>query len=119
MNQTVIATKDSADAALKTALNMEAAERAYVKMSHCPPGLHQAPPPNSIYIIDVQVKNFGQTPATITNLVLVKRILPRNQRLPEIPEYFSPAEGERPNIFLVREDEFFTLTFVPWRSRLA
>ena len=113
LRQTVIATKNSADAALKTAQNMEAAERAYVKMSHCPPGLHPAPLPNSLYIIDVQVKNFGETPAIVTDLVLVKRILPRSQRLPPIPEYSPRADGETPNIFLVREDEFFTTINFP------
>lgn len=86
--------------------NQRVVERAYVKMSHLPPGLSLAPAPNSNYPIAVRVKNFGQTPATVTDFLLVRHLLPRNQRLPAAPDYSTRGEWEVPNIFLVREDEF-------------
>lgn len=108
LHQTVKATKESANAALKSTDAFKASERAYVKMSHCPPGLYPAPAPHSIYVVKMRVKNFGQTPATVTDLLLTKKVLPRNERLPMVPDYSVRAAGESPNIFLVREDESFT-----------
>jgi hypothetical protein len=105
--------RDNAAAALEQAKAITLAERAYVKMSHCPPGFHVAPDPHGLYTITLQVKNFGHTPATVTDLALVKRLLPESERLPEVPDYSPRAEGESPRIFLVREDEFFTTINFP------
>lgn len=103
--------KQSADAALKTAQNMEAAERAYIKMSHTEHGLYQDQP--NMFALHLRVRNFGQTPATVTDLVLAKHLLIENQRLPASPDYSQRAEGEPPNYFLVRDDEFFTPIYFP------
>lgn len=99
--------KKSADAALKTAQNMEAAERAYVKMSHYPPGLVPVAA-SPLYDVRLRIKNFGQTPATITSVVLTHRIVSHADPLPTIPEYTLGIGHVTRRVFLVRDDEFST-----------
>lgn len=93
--------KVSADAAMKTAHHMEIADRAYIKISHEPPGLAQTTStadvlysPNRTYEIQIEVRNIGNTPAEITQLSFTHTILPSNAPLPVIPPYNSSPEGE-------------------------
>lgn len=51
-------------------------ERAYVKMSHAPPGLRKAEDQPGIYVIEVVVSNFGRTPAIVTDALIKKLPLP-------------------------------------------
>jgi len=101
------ATRTAATAALEEAKAMTLAERAYVKMSHCPPGLQQVA--NSpLYDIQLQIKNFGHTPATVTGVVLTYKIVPHEDLLPTVPEYGSGTGQLIRRVFLVREEDFFT-----------
>lgn len=103
LRQTVNATKDAADAALKTARNMETIERAYVKMSHVAPGLIL----DDIggLAVQLRVKNFGKTPARVNDLRVDFRYLPEITDLPDVP----PAIEMPGDVlaFLVQDDEFF------------
>lgn len=106
LHQTVKATKESADAALKTAKNMEVAERAYVKMSHTEPGMliHEN---ETVRMCDVTVKveNCGKTPATVTDVRLNAALLEWGAPLPETPNYGQEYPHGAP--FLVPGDFFF------------
>ena len=106
LNQTVIATKASADAALKTAKNMEAAERAYVQMSHMPPGL-EIQPGGGKCRIQMRIKNFGRTPARITGELLNISVRNKGERLPQEPDYKIPDGHELIAAFLLTGDEIF------------
>jgi hypothetical protein len=113
LRQTVTATKDAADAALKTAKNAETTERAYVKLSHVPPGLGFNTMGGTCFA-QFRVRNFGRTPAKVTDVVVDFYHLPSIEHLPIDP----PAPpSHRPVItFLVPQDEFFfshQKTFTP------
>jgi len=96
-------TMKASTAALKTAQNMEAAERAYVKMSHPSPGVvfH----PGGICGIFIQVQNFGRTPARVTDVVLTFKELRNISDLPTTPDY-SGARETPSQAFLVTNDSF-------------
>jgi len=81
--------------------------RAYVKMSHSPPGL-TFETSNGVFRITIQVKNFGRTPARITNSLIKHLILSSNGLLPDIPDYGrDTATSEGLTAFLVAGDEAF------------
>jgi len=75
-------------------------ERAYVKMSHLPPGIGFDGGTGRLFI-NMGIKNFGNTPAYVTNVVLAAIV---RDELPESPDYphpqLSPAKS-----FLVKDDE--------------
>lgn len=82
-------------------------ERAYVGMSHFPPGLTIEKATGHFYG-RMRVKNFGRTPARITDALLKAQVLPNTELLPNIPDYRQIREkGNIPKAFLVTEDEFF------------
>jgi len=83
------AAKASAEAAIKQAESIVASDRAYVKMSHSPPGREVSPGPSSKYGVQIEVKNLGRTPATVTGMVLIPLVLPNTTSLPTIPDYSS------------------------------
>ena len=56
--------------------------------------------------ISVDVKNFGRTPARITDLLLSTMIIGRNLPLPPDPIYTSPINRVLPSAFLVSNDSF-------------
>jgi hypothetical protein len=106
-------TKNAGRVALKTAESLVLSERAYVKMSHLSKGLVSIDLPDEInktrkgYRIMIQVKNFGRTPATITDVVLTKRVLDIDGILPLKPEYDRPLDAVGVFAFLVCDDDFF------------
>lgn len=112
--------KVSADAAMKTARHMEIADRAYIKISHEPPGLVQTTStadvlysPNRTYEIQIEVRNIGNTPAEVTQLSFTHTILPSNAPLPVIPRYNSSPEGEAIKTIMYGSDAIFPpLSFV-------
>lgn len=106
LHQTVKATKESADAALKTAQNMEVAERAYVKMSHTEPGVlfDQNQTARSCEVT-VKVENCGRTPAAVTDVRLNACLREWGAPLPTTPDYGQPYPHGAP--FLVPGDFFF------------
>jgi hypothetical protein len=85
-------------------------ERAYVKLSHRSPGLtvhHKT----ELFEVTNVVKNFGQTPAQITDVVICPLVLPHGERLPERPTYRRRDGGHPPQSFLVADEEFSYLRF--------
>jgi hypothetical protein len=78
-------------------------ERGYVKMSHYSPGVMFGAKPS----VDthIEVKNFGNTPATVTNVVVNAWVSPNGQPLPEKAIY-RPLPGPIPGAFLVSNDSF-------------
>lgn len=114
LHQTVKATKESADAALKTAHHMEVAERAYIKISHTPSGLVRRTPlaemlygQNRAYEIDMEVRNIGKTPAELTRLSFSHILLPTDAPLPAIPPYNSSTEEEAIRAIMYGTDAIF------------
>lgn len=85
-------------------------ERAYVKLSHRSPGItvHAG---TELFEVTNVVKNFGQTPAEITDVVLTPLVLPAGQRLPAEPTYRRNDGGFAPQSFLVADEEFSYLRF--------
>src|SRR5690348_14114652 len=56
-------------------------ERAYVKISHPAPGIEQLDSSGHIWLT-VSVKNFGRTPAKVTNVILRPVVVPHGEPLP-------------------------------------
>ena len=82
-------------------------ERAYVKMSHTPPGVKFGE--SGHFDITVEIKNHGQTPATITDVLLTGYSLKSGERLPIKPPYDRPKDHEPSHAFLVSDDRFFSV----------
>ena len=83
-------------------------ERAYVRMSHVTPD--NAPAltfdDSSVALLRVQIKNWGRTPARILALHVETNVLPRDQKLPLVPQYrTNPVPLE---VFLVPSASFYT-----------
>jgi hypothetical protein len=78
-------------------------ERAYVKMSHYPPGAMFGTGPS--VDTQIEIKNFGNTPARITNVVVNAWVSPKGKPLPEQVTY-KPISGPVPGAFLVSNDSF-------------
>jgi hypothetical protein len=79
-------------------------ERAYVKMSHAPPGLECL---DNGFRLTIGLKNYGTTPAQITTYVLKLHILPDGQLLPSDPDYSEAKLSRVTGAFLVPNDEIF------------
>ncbi len=97
-------TREVAIAAKTTAQHTRAVERAYVKLSHVPPGLG-AENEEGQFSVQVSVKNFGTTPAKVTDILVKPVVVPNNQSLPKRPDY-SRIWGQIPHAFLVAQEEF-------------
>jgi hypothetical protein len=54
----------------------------------------------------IGIKNFGRTPANVTDVLIKALLLPSSQALPEIPDY-ARERKDSPKAFLVSGDEFF------------
>ena len=85
------ATKDAATAALRQAESITTSERAYVKMSHLPPGLIFGPEARA-YWIAIRIENFGRTPARITATVIKTQYFPPGESPPSLPDYSRGVE---------------------------
>jgi hypothetical protein len=93
----------SAEAALKTAKSIETANRAFVKMSHLPPGLNFNAMGGAF--VQMQVKNFGKTPARIVDVVFDFTCIADVASIPINPPIIdNRSQG---SAFLVEGDEFF------------
>lgn len=87
-------------AAIETVAALHRSERAYVTISHEPPGLI-LDPTQQLATINMNVKNNGRTPATVTDVHLEFRWF-KSRSLPETkPSYFQPADPVRIGAFLV------------------
>jgi hypothetical protein len=81
-----------------------AVERAYVKMSHLPPGVVFQESGKAK--VTIQVNNRGRTPAYVTDVRLSPVVLPRGQPLPQRPRYTAP-DGQSAQAFLTSTDHIF------------
>jgi hypothetical protein len=98
-------------------------ERAYVKLSHHPPGIYwENPRPADLFYgqqdsleywvrADLRVKNFGKTPAHVTEICLACKFLGEGEKLPGQPDYSEGTIGPA-HAFLVADDEFTHMTRV-------
>jgi len=88
--------------------HFQVTERAYVKLSHTPPGaMFTTDLGSQMVVVQLQVKNFGHTPAYVTDVYLDVRVLGEGEVLPAIPEYPEIEDRERVEGFLVAEDLFY------------
>lgn len=81
-----------------------AVERAYVKMSHLPPGIVLQEGGKAR--VTIQVNNRGRTPAYVTDVRLSPVVLPRGEGLPQRPRYKAP-DGQSAQAFLTSTDHIF------------
>jgi hypothetical protein len=80
-------------------------ERAFVKMSHPPPGIR--PEANTgLFWFEIEIKNFGRTPATVSDVLLNRLVLPKGDVLPAIPPY-ERQSGSIPRAFLAADEGMF------------
>jgi len=96
----------AAAAALTQAEAFKLSERAYVKMSHDPPGVefHVTSEGQSWLTVGLNVKNWGRTPARILKAVICYRCTPGTEMLPEKPVYDENAVHAQVQAFLVHND---------------
>jgi hypothetical protein len=90
-------------------------ERAYVTMSHRPPGLSVEQPGAAGVLFGpdvrgcgfvIEIKNHGRTPARITDALIKFLPLPTGEHLPEQPNYDDALPREQAKFFLVAGDLF-------------
>lgn len=86
-------------------------ERAYVKMSHRPPGVRFGAEPS--IDISIEVKNFGNTPVTVTELVVNCWFSNINTALPEQAVYEPMVGSAAAGAFLVSGDSYLFNGSVP------
>ncbi len=95
----------AARAALIQAESWLNAERAYVKMCHVEPGIKRISEQSSV--VRVEVKNWGRTPAQVTDVLIAFQKLDFGDPLP-IPYPYQDAERESfPNGFLVPGESIY------------
>ncbi len=103
------ASADAAKISAETAKTMADAElvaqRAYVVMSHNPPGLVVPEPVNNARLLraSVNVQNKGNTPARVTNAMLM--VYSSSNPLPDAPPY-APGDGPPPTAYLAQSENF-------------
>jgi hypothetical protein len=104
-----LSTHDLANQARLAAQHTRTVERAYVKLSHAPPGIT---PGNStgLFWLKLGVKNYGTTPAKVTDIFIKPVVLPHEQPLPGTPDY-TPDQHQSSRAFLVAQDEFFVARY--------
>lgn len=91
--------------AYRQGVSLKRVERAYVKISHyTPPGLVEDGA-NAIQI-PFQIKNCGNTPAKITDVVIDAFTVESGTPLPPTPPYSREGSASRVNFFLVKGDTF-------------
>jgi hypothetical protein len=80
-------------------------QRAYVKMSHTEPGLDWRGS-NGAFSIAMEIRNFGNTPANVTDIVLRQILLPDGTPLPPVPDYTRQRDKASFHAFLVKDESF-------------
>jgi hypothetical protein len=89
-------------------------QRAYIRMSYANPGLSFISDIlEERIIVNVEIKNCGETPAVITEIFLKYSVLRDTENMPAVPDYYFTEERNKIDTFLVKGDWFFTLFSVP------
>lgn len=96
------AAQKSADASLQAATANMFTTRAYVRISTCPPGIIFIEQPIPQLTCRLEIKNYGETPAHITDIVIQAKISEIGQLLPDIPDFDNAKRYPCSNAFLVR-----------------
>ncbi len=87
-----------------------ASERGYVKLSEIEPGVQPVDGKN-FCVIQFEVKNFGKTPAHVTDVRIESKALEFGERLPD-PFPFGPHSEAFPNGFLMPGESLTVITSV-------
>lgn len=91
--------------------HFKVSERAYVKISHNPPGIRFE---GDDYFVTIQIKNHGRTPARVTDFVLTALPIGKDEPLPKDPPYERGEDGKDfVRAFLVANDEFYIFRRIP------
>ncbi len=117
--RTLLATKDAvkeaaraSEAAVNTVADMQRAERAYVTISHKPPGLDLQFADGHAKVV-IEVKNFGRTPATVTAVHLELQRFEDENPPPDQPVYCPDKLHSKSGSFLVTNGSFFRGQILP------
>lgn len=113
--QVAIAAADSAAAAKTSADAVMLAERAYVKLSHVPPGVRIKQDAN-YGEVQIEVKNHGRTPAAVTDVIIDAKLLDHGVPLPQPFPFRTEAREAFPNAFLVPQEAFYVAKTFPLRG---
>jgi len=109
--QQIALAQTSAETTRRVLDHTRTVERAYVKISHVEPGLVFAT--DGTVRVTVQVKNFGRTPANVTDLILTPFVVRPRMALPEKPIYEVTQGYPSARAFLVANDRIFTHAAFP------
>jgi hypothetical protein len=102
----------------RTINTSRSSERAYVTMSHEAPGV--VFDTEGLSSLTIKIKNYGRTPAKVTDTLLKPVILPPSEKLPPKPNYIREKENlESPKAFLVRDDYFIVTEYFDTKEQLA
>lgn len=110
--QQIALAQSSIEATRRALEQTRTAERAYVKMSHMPPGL--VPSTEGTLSVTMRVQNFGRTPATVTDVIVTPHLTRPGARLPDRPTYLGVSVFPTTQAFLVTNDHIFTTQAFPF-----
>ena len=85
-------------------------QRAYVKISHPPPGVGRLDDSGNIWLT-ISIKNYGQTPATVSDVVLGRWLSHPANHCQECPTTRWKLKGPSYAHFSVTNDQFFLSRF--------
>jgi hypothetical protein len=101
----------------RTVNTSRASERAYVTMSHEAPGVVFET--EGLFYLTIKVKNYGRTPAKVTDTLLKPVILPPGEKLPPKPNYIRDRENlESSKAFLVCNDYFIVTEYFDTKEQI-
>ena len=102
---TLIYTRNAVVAATDTVTAMRRSERAYVTISHKPPGLDLDEKPGFANFT-IEVKNHGRTPATVTDVLIHLDRFTKENPAPDQPIYRTYESRMKVGAFLVAGNSF-------------
>ena len=107
-----IAASRAAKASAETVAAMRRSERAYVTMSHRPPGLDLLAR-MGFAAFEVEIKNHGRTPATVTDVLLQLDWFGEGNPAPDRPVYRTGQPRRKIGFFLVTQAHFYYSRSLP------
>jgi len=82
-------------------------ERAYVKVSPIEPGIRWDGSNSGRFEITFRIKNFGSTPAKVTDVISNAIAAPKDMIFDELPPSVRHDFAKETKAFLVKDDEFY------------